>query len=547
MDAETLKTSLEDFQEWRPHPRQEDFLQAPYDIFEVLYGGALGGGKTDVLIVAPIVLKTKKSGKQLYEHPDFIGIIFRRTFPELEKKIIPRAKQIYESLGARYNETKKVFTFPSGAKIFLGHMEKEKDVLQHDTNEYQYVGIDQAEQFTEFQLRYISSRIRSSNPDLPAIYRMTANPGGESHIYLRDRFVKPAISGNVVLIDKVTKLKRLYIPARLTDNPHLMNNDPDYINRLMLLPEAEREAKMNGDWFTFSGAVFQELRITHNPGEPENALHTIAPFPIPSYWPKILAIDWGWSANTFAIWGAISPDERCYIYRTYKSKKSTIRQWGSDLARISQFDGKITRVTLDPSAWQQRGYELTIAEEFQKASGFIPEKADNDRHSGISLIHEFLRFNPKPPKKLPATGFSMEIANSILRMQGTKAYDEYLDMFKPEAPETNLPKLQFFYPGTEDILSALQSCQYKERDKEDYEEFDGDDPVDCTRYLLKASKVYLEEARNRQKYLQLEADIHKQLEESGDQTSFYMRMNYLDKVIKEVKTKPVKRYASGRF
>jgi len=89
MEQEDLKQRLETFSEWKPHERQQDFLQVPYDVFEVFYGGALGGGKTDVLIVAPIVLRTKKSGRQLYEHPDFVGIIFRRTFPELEKKIIP--------------------------------------------------------------------------------------------------------------------------------------------------------------------------------------------------------------------------------------------------------------------------------------------------------------------------------------------------------------------------------------------------------------------------------------------------------------------------
>jgi hypothetical protein len=542
MDSEQLlQNSLEKFETWRPHPRQEDFLQVPYEIFEVLYGGALGGGKTDVLIVAPIVLRTKKTKIQLYQHPNFVGIIFRRTFPELEKKIIPRAKQIYMPLGATYNETKKCFTFPSGAKIFLGHMEKEKDVLQHDTNEYQYVGIDQAEQFTEFQLRYISSRIRSSNSDLPAIYRLTANPGGESHTYLRDRFVKPCPAGNIILHDKLVKLKRLYIPARLTDNPHLMENDPDYINRLMLLPEAEREAKMNGDWFSFAGAVFQELRITRNPGEPVNALHTTSSFPIPHYWPRILAIDWGFSAWTFAIWGAISPENRLYIYRSYKKKKATIREWASDLARISQGE-TLTRVVLDPSAWQQRGYELTIAEEFQKASGLNPFRADNDRHSGVSLIHEFLRFTPKPVRFIPREDFSIELSNQILRVSGLKAYNEYLDQFKPEPPETNLPRLQFFHPGSEDILSALQACQYDEHDKEDYAEFDGDDPVDTLRYLLKASKVYLEEAKKQQKLLALEADIHRQLTETGDMTSFYMRMNALDSKRNSMKVQPVKRF-----
>ena len=541
MEQEDLKQRLETFSEWKPHERQQDFLQVPYDVFEVLYGGALGGGKTDVLIVAPIVLRTKKSGRQLYEHPDFVGIIFRRTFPELEKKIIPRAKAIYESLGAKYNETKKCFTFPSGAKIFLGHMEKEKDVLQHDTNEYQYIGIDQAEQFTEYQLRYISSRIRSSNPDLPTIFRLTANPGGESHVYLRDRFVKPCPQGNVILVDKATKLKRLYIPARLTDNPHLMENDPDYINRLMLLPEAEREAKMNGDWFSFAGAVFQELRITRNPGEPENALHTISPFIIPEYWPRILAIDWGWSAYTFAIWAAISPDERIYVYRTYRAKKTTIRQWSSDLARISQYE-KLTRVILDPSAWQQRGYELTIAEEFQKASGLIPEKADNDRHAGVSLIHEFLRFTPKPAKKSPAQEFNKEIADTIFRLKGSEAYELYLDSFREEAPETNLPILQFFTPGTEEVLEALQSCQFDDKDKEDYAEFDGDDPVDCLRYLVKGSKVYLDEVKKKFSFLKSQAEIQAQLERTGDQHRYYMQMSALEKRVSSEGPKPVRRF-----
>lgn len=542
MDNEDLlQNSLTKFEAWKPHPRQEDFLQVPYEVFEVLYGGALGGGKTDVLIVAPIVLRAKKTRMQLYEHPNFVGIIFRRTFPELEKKIIPRAKQIYCSLGATYNETKKCFTFPSGAKMFLGHMEKEKDVLQHDTNEYQYVGIDQAEQFTEFQLRYISSRIRSSNPDLPSIYRLTANPGGESHVYLRDRFVKPCPAGNVILHDKLVNLKRLYLPARLTDNPHLMENDPDYINRLMLLPEAEREAKMNGDWFSFAGAVFQELRITRNPGEPENALHTCAPFPIPSYWPRILAIDWGWSAWTFAIWAAISPEGRLFIYRTFKAKKATIRQWGSDIARLSQGE-TITRIVVDPSAWQQRGYELTIAEEFARASGMNPYKADNDRHSGVSLIHEYLRFIPKPVRFVPRDDFNLDLSNQILRVSGLKAYNEYLDQFQPEAPETNLPLLQFFTPGSEDILSALQACQYDEHDKEDYAEFEGDDPIDTLRYLLKASKVYLEDAKRTQQLLKREEDIHKKLHQSGDMFSFYMSMEKLDRDRKIGAVQPVKRF-----
>lgn len=538
---EILAQRLEAFTEWHPTARQEDFLQVPYDIFEVLYGGALGGGKSEVLLIAPIVLRTKTSNRQLYEHPEFTGIIFRRTFPQLEKSLIPRAKIIYEPLGAKYNETKKLFTFPSGAKIFLGHMDRENDVLQHDTNEYHYVGIDQAEQFTEFQLRYISSRIRSSNKDLPAIYRLAANPGGESHTFLRDRFVKPEPKGNVVLVDKVTRLKRIYIPAKLQDNPHLLSNDPDYMNRLNLLPESEKAAKISGDWFTFSGQVFSEFRIKPLMGEPSNAQHVIRPFPIPVYWPKILAIDWGYSAYTAAGWGALSPNGRLYIYRTRRWKKTTVREWSSDIAAISGLDGNIIRIPLDPSAWQNSGHEFTIAQEFQFASGLMPEKADNDRHSGISLLHEFMRFKPKNKAKIPLEGFDLDKANYIMRINGLDAYNEYLNLFIPEEAEKNLPILQVF--ETEgDLIETIQTCQYDEKDKEDVAEFDGDDLFDMLRYLVKASKLYLEEARSIQKHISLRDEIENALKQTGDMHSYYMRMSALETKVEDESPKPVRRY-----
>lgn len=540
MEEEILQQRLTTLSEWRPTERQEDFLQIPYDIFEVLYGGALGGGKSEILLVAPIVLRTKKSNRQLYEHPEFTGIIFRRTFPQLEKSLIPRAKYLYENLGAKYNETKKLFTFPSGAKIFLGHMEKESDVLQHDTNEYHYVGIDQAEQFSEFQLRYISSRIRSSNTDLPTLYRLAANPGGESHIYLRDRFVKPEPKGNTILLDKVTKLKRIYIPAKLDDNPHLIENDPGYASRLELLPESEKAAKISGDWFSFSGQVFSEFRLKPLMNEPENACHVIPPFPIPSYWPKIIAGDWGYSANTLFGWGAISPIGRLYIYRTLKRRKTTVREWASEVGMMSKNDGNIVRVVLDPSAWQKRGHEYTIDQEFQFASGLYPEKADNDRHGGVSLIHEFLRFRPKPSNKLVMSDYDPDKATYLLRMEGLEGYNRYLDLFTPEEPENNIPVLQIF--NTEkDLIETIQTCQYDEKDKEDVAEFSGDDPFDMLRYLVKASKIYLGEALKEQEELRKLDRIERAREENGDMNSYYMRMAKFESD-KNSKPKSVRRY-----
>lgn len=553
MDQDEILARLEtSFTEWRPTPRQEAFLSVPYDIFEVLYGGALGGGKSEVGLILPMICQTIKSKIQLYQHPEFVGIIFRRTYQQLNKSLIPRAEIMYEAVGAKYNETKKLFEFPdrngvskAGGKVFLSHMENEKDVLDHDTNEYNYVFIDQAEQFTEFQLRYISSRVRRSNPDLPAIYRLSANPGGISHVYLRNRYVEPAREGHVLLKDKITNTSRIFIPAKLEDNPHLEINDPDYRNRLQLLPEEERAAKISGDWFTFTGQKFSEFRSVRIPNEPENALHVCKPFLIPSFWPRLLAIDWGYKASTFAMWAAISPNKRVYIYRCYSVKQKTVRVWGSDIGRLSQGE-VIVRNPLDPSAWQSRGHEMTIAQEYEEYSGLVPEKADNDRSSGVSLIHEYLRFTPKPPRILPPGGYNQDTAMQILRLQGIEKFEEYMNIFKPEEVEDNLPLLQIFEPSihtnTKELVETIPIAQYADKNKEDYAEFPGDDSLDDLRYLLKAVSVYVDKVLSKTKYFEREADILQELNVTGNVFGFYMKMQKLESDQNNELPKPVRRY-----
>jgi len=542
LDQSVVET-LTDYNYWRPHPKQALALAIPDSVFEALYGGALGGGKTDYLLSIPIVKQTLDGSKQLYQHPYFKGIIFRRKYTELEKEVIPRAKHWYQRiLGAKYNETKHAFYFPSGAIVFLSHMEKEDDVFSHDTNEYNYVGIDQAEQFTKFQLQYITSRIRSSRRDLPKIYRLSANPGGESHVFLRDRFVSPAPQGNQIIYDKTSKTKRIFIPAKLEDNPSIDLIDPEYRNRLELLPDSEKRAKIDGDWFAFSGQVFSEIRLLPIIGEPSNALHVIPSFQIPSWWPKILAIDWGYTAWTTAGWAAISPDLRLFVYRSYKVKKTNVSSWASDIKRLSQYDENLKTPVLDPSAWQERGTE-TISDQFIKWSGFYPKKADNDRLGGKQLLHDFLRWKPKPQKYIPPEGFNLEKSNHILRVYGSAAYEEYLHSFTPEKPEDNLPRLLFF-ECTKCIAETISICQYNEKEnkREDVMPFDGDDDYDMIRYLIKEADNYITEIKLGKEKADLQDKIMNKFAETGDYFALNMQMMHYEKELRDSSLKPVKRY-----
>ena len=499
----------------------------PDSVFEGLYGGAAGGGKSECLLLLPLV-------RGFYNHPKFKGVIFRRTYPELEKEIILRSQLWYKPAGAKYSDEKKRWTFPSGAIMQFGHVEYESDVRKYDTTEYNYMGFDELTSFTEYQYMYLAmSRCRSSTRELPSIVRSGTNPGNIGHGWVRKRFVEPAPYGSIIK-DSSTGLKRIFIQSMVTDNPHI---DPDYINKLGALPEAERRAKRDGDWWTFSGQVFDEWRENRFLDEPENAVHVVNSFEIPAWWPRLLAIDWGFTAMTCALWGAVSPDLRLYIYRELAVKGSKISTWATDIGRLSTGED-IADIVLCKSAWQNRGEELLIAQQFEKYSGLRAREADNARIAGKTLLQEYIRWKPIPERKvLKPEDFSKDLADSILRKFGLDSYKNYLGQFEPSKPETNLPKLQVFKQCT-NLVNCIPLCVYDEKNKEDVAEFSGDDPYDTVRYLVQAADIRLK-SNSEDEYRKKLNEIIIAFEKSKDMTTFYRQM---ERVGTRRGIRPVRRY-----
>ena len=508
---------------WRPHKRQEVFASLPDSIFEALYGGAAGGGKSELLVMLPII-------RGWYKEPRFKGIIFRRTYPELESEIILRSRDWYNLCGARYNEEKKRWTFPSGAIMQFGHLEYEQDVRKYDTAEYNYAAFDELTSFTEFQYIYITrTRCRSSSSNLPAICRSATNPGNVGHAWVRGRFVDPAPFGTI-LVEKQTGVKRIFIQSFAQDNPHLMQNDPQYVNRLGSLPEAERRAKLEGDWSTFEGQVFSDYREEHFPGEPDNAVHVVEPFSIPTWWPRFLAIDWGYTAMTYACWAALSPDDRLYVYREYAEKELKTSEWATEIGNLSRNE-ELREIVLCRSAWQNRGEELTQQEIFTKYSGLIAAQAENDRIMGKLLVQEYLRFEDK--SKDPSDPFDQTTANKLLAQRGIDAYQAYLNSFKEKKREV-LPKLQIFrncvtLRKTIPLCIYAKKNQMSEKPAEDVREFFGDDPYDALRYLVCCVNNHLGRLVKEAEARKLEDKAIKEFEETKNYTSYYRRMEYLEK------------------
>ncbi len=243
---------------WEPNPGpQARFLAS--GAFEALYGGAAGGGKTDALTVAPL---------RWVEHPRFAALILRRTFPDLERTLIRRSRQIYPSGGATYNDGKHVWRFPSGAEIHFGYLEAESDVEQYQGAEFQFIGLDELTHFSESQYRYMISRCRGP-AELPKQIRATTNPGGPGHDWVQRRWGAwlggPDFEGqrgapgesiwyrahehdegeDVAEPASERSYSRTFIPARVEDNP---KGDPTYRDRLSMLDPVTRRQLRDGDW-----------------------------------------------------------------------------------------------------------------------------------------------------------------------------------------------------------------------------------------------------------------------------------------------------------
>lgn len=513
---------------WTATKKQSKLIQVPFEVSEAGYGGALGSGKSDVLLLLPLIYGW-------HQYPKYKGLFLRRTFPELENEIIPRSAEFFPSTGATYNISKHRWEFPRGGMDIFGHAKDEKDIKKYDGIQSNCTRIDEATHFTPYQIEYIFVRRGRAavGSGLPSINRWGSNPGGPGHTYLRKRFIDPYKRGGKIIRDPKTNELRIFIPATAQDNPHLLEANPNYYKKLEgISSEAERRAMILGDWYVFEGQVFDEFRIEPLPDEPDYARHVIPPFKIPSWWPKIIGIDWGYKALTYVIWAAISPDRRVYIYRTYGVNKTKIKVWANEICRLTGKEiDQVRDVRICHSAVQNQGHEQTIFDQVAEAledTGFNCNltKGEKDRVGGKQLVHEYLRWKPIDPIKNIIGEYDSELAARIYRLHGEDKLKDYMSYFVEPPPEKGLPRLQIFETSPEgrssdDLTEAITTCVYDETRKEDVKEFDGDDPYDCLRNLMYSVRDHFDESKEEQDKQHQISLVKGNRVKGQDQTDFY--------------------------
>lgn len=340
------------------------------------YGGARGGGKTHVLI--------RKGISGALEYNRIKILILRRTYPELEATIIRPMLELINSATvdgraageqiASYNATMRLLTFANGSIIKFGHLQSANAITEYQGQEYDWIFMDEATHFTEYEFRTIGACLRGVNK-IPKQMFVTCNPGGVGHQWVKRLFVTREYEGTEKAEDYV------FIPATVEDNKALMESSPEYIQMLEALPDDIRAAHRYGDWDAMAGQFFSEFRREH---------HVFKPFIMPKEWPRYRVFDYG--LDMFACyWAAIDFDGRIWVYREFCQSGLIVSDAAAAARNLTPAEEQIQYTVAPPDMWStMKDTGRTMAEVFtQNGLGLV--RASNQRVQGWLLMKEFLK------------------------------------------------------------------------------------------------------------------------------------------------------------
>jgi Terminase large subunit, T4likevirus-type, N-terminal len=258
----------------QPGP-QTEFLRTAADI--CIYGGAAGGGKTVGLILEPL--------RHVGRVANFTAVFFRRTTPQITNPggLWDESQNFYPRLGGTPHLGAREWRWPRAGKIKFSHLQFETTVYDWQGAQIALICFDELTHFTAHQFFYMVSRNRSTCGVKPYI-RATCNPDADSWVadflaWWIDRetglpiperagvvryFIR--VAEKLVWADKPEELMQdlpppgdlppgielpraisvTFIPAKVFDNPALLQVNPEYLG--WLLSFAAARARAAAEW-----------------------------------------------------------------------------------------------------------------------------------------------------------------------------------------------------------------------------------------------------------------------------------------------------------
>lgn len=458
---------------WQPQPGPQTALIA-CPVFEVFFGGARGGGKTEASI-GDWLEHSSTYGENA------IGIFVRRKLTQLSE-VIARTTQIFPKLGAKYNVQQKTWTMANGARLKFVYLEKDSDAEEYQGHSYTRVYVEEVTNFpSSGPIDKLRATLRSG-AGVPVGMRLTGNPGGPGHNWVKRRYIDPDPRGYRLLtesteieytdpftqekVKQTVELSRVFIPSKISDNALIMRNDPTYILRLQQSGSAALvRAWLEGDWNIIDGAFFDNWDTSLI----VKSIDWIEA--IPKHALRFRAFDWG-SARPFSCgWYAVSdgtwglPRGALLKYREWYGASGPNKglKLSADMVAegiLAREKGEyITYGVADPAIFIRDGGPSIMETMLMKGCAW--RRADNRREPGWAQLRKVL--------------------GNIPLYAGT---------------DPNIPKSEpmlFFLECCEDSIRTIPVLQHDEAKMEDLDTDGEDHAADETRYAV-MSRPWIKDA-----------------------------------------------------
>lgn len=280
---------------------------------EVMFEGPSETGKTITALHKLVTLVSI--------FPNSRAIIVRKTYKScittvlqtFERKVLGPDSPV-KAFGGHHPE---FYQFPNGSRIYVGGMDHPDRIL---SSEWDFIYINQAEELTISDYEVLTTRATGRAGNAPYSQVLAdCNPGGPKHWILQR-----ADAGKLTIIH-----------SRHEDNPTLYDPETGEITgqgrrTLRVLDDLTgvRYLRLRkGLWVAAEGVIYDEF---------DTAVHLIDPFPIPADWPRVRAIDFGYTNPFVCQWWAIDPDRRLYLYRELYATHQLVEDIAEEIVRLSR-------------------------------------------------------------------------------------------------------------------------------------------------------------------------------------------------------------------